>query len=82
MIDTRMSIRTNSFVGTEGNLFIILLFISKLISLFFLEYLAPEVIRGSGHSCTVDWWTLGIFVYEMIVSKNSLFGLYTIDPCF
>lgn len=79
MIDTRMSIRTNSFVGTEGNLFIILLFISKLISLsfffFFLEYLAPEVIRGSGHSCTVDWWTLGIFVYEMIVSKNSLFGL-------
>lgn len=32
------------------------------------EYLAPEVIKGSGHSSTVDWWTLGILVYEMIVS--------------
>lgn len=32
-----------------------------------IEYLAPEVIKGSGHTSTVDWWTLGILVYEMIV---------------
>lgn len=32
------------------------------------EYLAPEVIKGSGHTSAVDWWTLGILVYEMIVS--------------
>jgi serine/threonine protein kinase len=31
------------------------------------EYIAPEVIKGCGHSFTVDWWTLGILVYEMLV---------------
>jgi serine/threonine protein kinase len=32
------------------------------------EYIAPEVIRNSGHTSAVDWWTLGILIYEMIVS--------------
>ena len=31
------------------------------------EYLAPEVIKEEGHTFTVDWWTLGILTYEMIV---------------
>ena len=31
------------------------------------EYIAPEVINGCGHTSAVDWWTLGILVYEMIV---------------
>ena len=25
------------------------------------EYIAPEVIRGKGHTSAVDWWTLGYF---------------------
>jgi len=33
-----------------------------------VEYIAPEVIRNSGHTSAVDWWTLGILIYEMIVS--------------
>jgi protein-serine/threonine kinase len=37
-------------------------------SLSGLEYIAPEVIRNSGHTSAVDWWTLGILIYEMIVS--------------
>jgi len=32
------------------------------------EYLAPEVIRSMNQSFTVDWWGLGILIYEMIVS--------------
>jgi protein-serine/threonine kinase len=31
------------------------------------EYIAPEVIQGNGHSSSVDWWTLGILLYEMLV---------------
>ena len=31
------------------------------------EYLAPEVLLGQGYTKTVDWWTLGILIYEMLV---------------
>ena len=31
------------------------------------EYIAPEVIKGCGHTSAVDWWTLGILIYEMLV---------------
>jgi len=33
------------------------------------EYLAPEVIRNWTQGFAVDWWTLGILIYEMIVSN-------------
>lgn len=35
------------------------------------EYIAPEVIKGCGHSSAVDWWTLGILIYEMLVIQIS-----------
>jgi serine/threonine protein kinase len=31
------------------------------------EYIAPEVLLNKGHGKPVDWWTLGILIYEMIV---------------
>lgn len=31
------------------------------------EYLAPEMIEGSGHDHSLDWWALGILVYEMLI---------------
>ena len=34
------------------------------------EYMAPEIIRGKKQSYTVDWWTLGILVYELICGKS------------
>ncbi|PFH34964.1 protein kinase, cAMP-dependent, catalytic chain [Besnoitia besnoiti] len=31
------------------------------------EYIAPEVLLNKGHGKPVDWWTLGILIYEMMV---------------
>ncbi|KAI1434833.1 camp-dependent protein kinase catalytic subunit [Xylaria sp. CBS 124048] len=30
------------------------------------EYLAPEVIQNKGHTTAVDWWALGILIYEFV----------------
>jgi serum/glucocorticoid-regulated kinase 2 len=30
------------------------------------EYMAPELIQKKGHTYAVDWWSLGIFLYEMV----------------
>ena len=31
------------------------------------EYLAPEILLQKGHGKPVDWWCLGILIYEMLV---------------
>ena len=31
------------------------------------EYMAPEIILHKGHDKAVDWWTVGILIYEMLI---------------
>jgi serum/glucocorticoid-regulated kinase 2 len=37
------------------------------------EYLAPEMLIGNGHNQMVDWWALGILLYEMLVGIPPFF---------
>ena len=30
------------------------------------EYLAPEIIQSKGHEKSVDWWALGVLIFEML----------------
>ncbi|CAH9104241.1 unnamed protein product [Cuscuta epithymum] len=38
------------------------------------EYVAPEVASGVSHGNAVDWWALGIFIYEMIYGRTPFAG--------
>lgn len=45
------------------------------------EYLAPEIIQSKGHSKSVDWWSLGILIFEMMAGyppfyDDNHFGIY------
>jgi serine/threonine protein kinase len=33
------------------------------------EYLAPEILEMKGHDYMVDWWTLGILLYELRIGR-------------
>jgi len=34
------------------------------------EYLAPEIISGKGYDKTVDWWSLGVLIFELLTGRQ------------
>mmetsp|Transcript_29052 Transcript_29052/g.92734 ORF Transcript_29052/g.92734 Transcript_29052/m.92734 type:complete len:323 (-) Transcript_29052:48-1016(-) len=45
------------------------------------EYLAPEIVQTKGHGKGVDWWALGILIFEMLAGyppfyDEQPFGIY------
>uniref|UniRef100_A0A7N0VEK0 non-specific serine/threonine protein kinase n=1 Tax=Kalanchoe fedtschenkoi TaxID=63787 RepID=A0A7N0VEK0_KALFE len=39
------------------------------------EYLAPEIVSGEGHGSAVDWWTLGVFIFELLYGVTPFKGV-------
>jgi len=37
------------------------------------NYVAPEIIKLSGHDRNVDYWALGVVIYEMVTGENPFF---------
>jgi len=45
------------------------------------EYIAPEILLKKGHGKAVDWWALGVLIYEMnhgkIINKLRNRSIYS-----
>ena len=39
-----------------------------------IAYLAPEMLRRAGHGKAVDWYLLGVLIYEMLVGNPPYFS--------
>ncbi|KAI5078283.1 hypothetical protein GOP47_0005954 [Adiantum capillus-veneris] len=38
------------------------------------DYIAPEMIKGTGHDFGVDWWALGVLLFEMAHASTPFVG--------
>lgn len=43
------------------------------------EYLAPEIIMGQGHNHSVDWWALGILMFEILSGYPPFYDVNPYD---
>jgi serine/threonine protein kinase len=44
--------------------------------------LAPEILRGEAYGESVDWWSLGVLVNEMVTGRNPFRSKVSSNTCF
>jgi len=54
-------------------LWVIFIFINIKIFFRSIAYLAPEMLKRTGHGKSVDWYLLGVLFYEMLVGVPPYF---------
>ena len=67
----------NILIGADGHIKITDFGLSKIISenektytiCGTVQYLAPEILGGQGYNNSVDWWSLGCIMFEMLTCK-------------
>ncbi|KAK3102892.1 hypothetical protein FSP39_014744 [Pinctada imbricata] len=38
------------------------------------DYIAPEILKGWKYNSSVDWWSFGVLLYEMIIGQSPFHG--------
>ena len=38
------------------------------------DYIAPEILKGHRYNQSVDWWSFGVLVYEMLIGQSPFHG--------
>lgn len=46
-----------------------------------VDYIAPEVFDKDGYNESVDWWSLGAILFEMLYGGPPLTGRDTQETC-
>jgi serine/threonine kinase 38 len=45
------------------------------------DYLAPEVLKKAGYTSAIDWWSLGVILYESLIGYTPFYSDTPVSTC-